>query len=156
MIGAVLENVVCNESQRENNIPASEQFGLHRPSLGFSRICLYANVPTFLHLLCVTLCEFNLTDMHPCASYGAVVCMPPRQSFGVAGCGARRNMTSVPSSLWGVLRQSGGKQACRRLRWRGAGVLGGHVLLLSHVALGTVAGGEKNTTHRELWVWGAG
>lgn len=70
--------VVCNESPRENNIPASEQFGLHRPSLCFSRICLYANVPTFLHLLCVTLCEFNRTDMHPCASYGAVVCMPPR------------------------------------------------------------------------------
>lgn len=34
------------------------------------------------------------------------------------------------------------------------------MLLLSHVALGTVAGewqaGEKNTTHRELWVWGLG
>lgn len=42
----------------------------------------------------------------------------------------------------------------------GVGVEGGHVLLLSHVALGTVAGewqaGEKNTTHRELWVWGLG
>lgn len=46
------------------------------------------------------------------------------------------------------------------LGWRGVGVSGGHVLLLSHVALGTVAvewrAGEKNTTHRELWVWGPG
>lgn len=42
----------------------------------------------------------------------------------------------------------------------GIGELGGHVLLLSHVALGTVVGerqaGEENTTHRELWAWGLG
>ncbi|CAB1436024.1 unnamed protein product [Pleuronectes platessa] len=40
----------------------------------------------------------------------------------------------------------------------GGGDLGGHVLLLSHVALGNVASerqaGEENTAHRELWVWG--
>lgn len=33
----------------------------------------------------------------------------------------------------------GGGQACRGLGWR-VGELGGHVLLLSHVALGTVTG----------------
>lgn len=48
---------------------------------------------------------------------------------------------------WGLLGEGG---------W----VPGGHVLLLSHVALGTAAGewqaGEENTTHRELWVRGLG
>lgn len=71
-------------------------------------------------------------------------------------------MTSVPSLLRGVLRQSG-ETSLQRIgveEGGGAGVLGGHVLLLSHVALGTAAGewqaGEENTTHRDLWVWGLG
>lgn len=62
----------------------------------------------------------------------------------------------MPSLLRGVLRQSRGEGGgCR-----GSGCWEGHVLLLSHVALGTVVGkwqeGEENTTHRQLWAWGLG
>lgn len=67
----------------------------------------------------VSFWEFNCTAICLCVSYVrlcACVCLED----GDVGLGARRSMTSVPSLLRGVLRQSGGKEACG-----GLGVLEG-------------------------------
>jgi len=111
--------------------------------------------------ICVSLCVFKCTDTHLWCSVCVCVCVwlwaCACLHLGKLAEAARRNMTSVPSLLWGVLRQSG--ETGLQMIGPG-GVLGGHVPLLSHVALGTVAGewqaGEENTTHSSTVGVGAG
>lgn len=86
---------------------------------------------------------------------------PPRYIIWSCWLGSEKEHDKCANLVAGCSQtvwEGGGRPA---EEWGGGiGELGGHVLLLSHVALGTVVGerqaGEENTTHRELWAWGLG